>query len=268
MIGARTSPGCELCKRERKTDSDATDVPAETVAHLQSDGCKAQKKSVIGAHNLCWKYLVGVITTHGEAKRDLEFIGGDKDRQLKQLWTETRIGSILPWDDIEDEAERLLESDEGTRQTATDTHVDQDLGNDQGVEWEETDSYNEVIFGRRRPDSIAIDWNNKILHVLEFKRTSDQKHTYRERGESRAQAQHDVLVRSLEKVAEEAEGENKGWTIKLTIFVGGTCGSVHTQTFNNNLKELGVVESKRNSIRKGLVHELLNAQDTVLFSFI
>ena len=140
------------------------------------------------------------------------FFRDDKDQQLKQLWTETRIGSILRWDYIEDEAERLLESDEGTRQTATDTHVDQDLGNDQGVEWEETDSYNEVIFRRRRPDSIAIDWNNKILHVLEFKRTSDQRHTHRERGESRAQAQHDVLVRSLEKVAEEAEGENKGWT--------------------------------------------------------
>ena len=246
---------------------DATDVPAETVAHLQSAGCKAQKKSVIGAHNRCWKYLVGAIITHGEAKRDLEFIGGDKDRQLNQLWTETRIGSILPWEDIEDEAERLLESDKGTGQTATDTRVDQDLGNDQGVEREETDSYKEVIFGRRRPDSIAIDWNNKILHVLEFKRTSDQRHTYRERGESRARAQHDVLVRSLEKVAEEATGENKGWKIKLIIFVGGTCGSVHTQTFNNNLKELGVVESKRNSIRKGLVYELLNAQDTVLCSY-
>ena len=256
-----------FCKSKRKTDSDAADVPVELVAHLQSAGCKAQKKSVIGAHNRCWKYLVGAIITHGEAKRDLEFIGGDKDRQLKQLWTETRIGSILPWDDIEDEAERLLESDECTGQTATDTHVDQDLGNDQGVEREETDSYNEVIFGRRRPDSIAIDWNNKVLHVLEFKRTSDQKHTYRERGESRARAQHDVLVRSLEKVAEEATGENKGWKIKLIIFVGGTCGSVHTQTFNNNLKELGVVESKRNSIRKGLVYELLNAQDTVLCSY-
>ena len=34
-----------------------------------------------------------------------------------------------------------------------------------------------------------------------------------------------------------------------------------------NLKELGVVESKRNIIRKGLVHELLNAQDTVLCSY-
>jgi hypothetical protein len=55
-------------------------------------------------------YLVVAITTHGEAKRDFEFIGGDKDRQLKKLWTETRINSILPWDDIEDEAERLLES--------------------------------------------------------------------------------------------------------------------------------------------------------------
>ena len=31
---------------------------------------------------------------------------------------------------------------------------------------------------------------------------------------------------------------------------------------NNNLKELGVVESKRGAIRKGLVQELLYAQDT------
>ena len=39
------------------------------------------------------------------------------------------------------------------------------------------------------------------------------------------------------------------------------------QTFNSNLKELGVVESKRNAIRRGFVHELLNAQDTVLCSY-
>jgi hypothetical protein len=106
----------------------------ETVAHIQSAGCKAQKKSEIGAHNRCWKYLVGAITTHGEAKRDLEFIGGDKDRQLKKLWAETRIGSILPWDDIEDEAERLLESDGVTEHTSENTHADQDLGDGQGVD--------------------------------------------------------------------------------------------------------------------------------------
>ena len=133
----------------------------------------------------------------------------------------------------------------GLRGTRLKTLAHQDLGDGQEVELDETDPSHEVIFGRRRPDSIAVDWNNKVLHVLEFKRTSDQRHTYRERGESRARAQHDVLVRSLEKVAEEAKGENRGWKIKLIIFVGGTCGSVHTQTFNSNLKELRVVESKR-----------------------
>ena len=97
------------------------------------------------------------------------------------MWEGTRIGDILPWDEIEDEVEKLLE------------RVDQD----------ETDPYNEVIFGRRRPDSVAIGWTSKTLYVLEFKRTSDQRQDYRERGESRARAQHDVLVKSLEKVAGE-----------------------------------------------------------------
>jgi hypothetical protein len=53
----------------------------------------------------------------------------------------------------------------------------------------------------------------------------------------------------------------------LIIFVGGTSGSVHVQTFNDNLKDFHVMKSKRNAIRKGLVYELLNAQDTVLCSY-
>jgi hypothetical protein len=80
-------------------------------------------------------------------------------------------------------------------------------------------------------------------------------------------AQHDILARSLKQVAEDAEDENGGWKIKLIIFVGGTSGSVHAQTLNDNLKELQVIESKRNAIRKGLVYELLNANDTVLCSY-
>ena len=76
-----------------------------------------------------------------------------------------------------------------------------------------------------------------------------------------------MLIRSLEKVAGETESEGERWKVKLIVFVGGTCGSVHVQTFNNNLKELGVVESKRGAIRKGLVQELLYAQDTVLCSY-
>ena len=242
-------------------------LPIETVAYIQSAGCKAQKKSVIVAHNKCWKYLIGAISNHGEAKRNLEFIGGDKDRQLKQLWEEAKIGDILPWDEIEDEAEWLLASARDNGRAPDGNHAGKEQEDDPTVDRDETDPYNEVIFGRRRPDSVAIDWTSKTLYVLEFKRTSDQRQDYRERGESRARAQHDVLIKSLEKVAGEAEGESAGWKVKLLIFVGGTCGSVHVQTFNNNLKELGVVESKRSTIRKGFVHELLNAQDTVLCSY-
>jgi hypothetical protein len=32
----------------------------------------------------------------------------------------------------------------------------------------------DTVFGQRRPDSIAVEWNNKVLYVLEFKRTSDE----------------------------------------------------------------------------------------------
>ena len=43
-------------------------------------------------------------------------------------------------------------------------------------------------------------------------------------------------------MAGETEREGERWKVKLIVFVGGACGSVHVQTFNNNLKELGVVE--------------------------
>jgi hypothetical protein len=37
---------------------------------------------------------------------------GGRDSQLQQLWAETKIGDILPWEDVEREAEKFLE---GTR---------------------------------------------------------------------------------------------------------------------------------------------------------
>jgi hypothetical protein len=179
---------------------------------------------------------------------------------------DTKLGDILPWDEIADEAERLLVSDQATRRAPDDDQTDKEQEGNQEVDRDETDTHMETVFGRRRTDSIAVEWNSKVLYVLEFKRTSDQRLNYREHWETRARAQHDVLVKSLEKVAGAAVGENSGWKIKLLIFVGGTCGSIHVQTLNNILRELGVLESKRNTIRRGLVHELLNAQDTVLCS--
>jgi hypothetical protein len=126
--------------------------------------------------------------------------------------------------------QRLLTISKGARNAANEGHDNLEQENDQEVERDEIDSYNEVIFGRRRPDSIVVDWTNQVLFVLEFKRTSDQQRDYRERGASRAMTQHDIFIRSLEKVAGDAEGENGGWKIKLIIFVGHKWISARTDS--------------------------------------
>jgi hypothetical protein len=76
-----------------------------------------------------------------------------------------------------------------------------------------------------------------------------------------------ILIKSLEKVARDVEGEDKGWKIKLIIFVGDTCGSVNVKSFNDNMNELHVIESKWNAIRNGFAFELLKAQEVLCSYF-
>ncbi len=51
------------------------------------------------------------------------------------------------------------------------------------------------------------------------------------------------------------------------MFVGGTCGSVHVESFNKNMKALGVLESKCDLIRQKLVRRLIEEQNKVLRSY-
>ena len=62
----------------------------------------------------------------------------------------------------------------------------------------------------------------------------------------------------------QAVGQVKGWKVHQIVFVGGTCGSIHVESFNRNMKALGVLESKWDPIRKKLVRRLLEEQDKVL----
>ena len=91
---------------------------------------------------------------YGKAERNFEFIGEDKDRQLKSLWKNTGIGDVLPWEDIADEAERLLEMRKASRDATKEDNSDGEQEKDQEVERDETDPHDEVIFGQRRPDRV------------------------------------------------------------------------------------------------------------------
>jgi len=77
---------------------------------------------------------------HGEAKRNLEFIGGGRDRQLQQLWAETKIGDILPCEDVEREAEKLLESIRANAKDSENSGASQEQDDDRTVDRDETDS--------------------------------------------------------------------------------------------------------------------------------
>jgi hypothetical protein len=42
----------------------------------------------------------------------------------------------------------------------------------------------------------------------------------------------------------QAVGQVKGWKVQQIVFVRGTCGSVHVESFNKNMKAMGGLESK------------------------
>ena len=56
-----------------------------------------------------------------------------------------------------DELERLLDINKASQNDENKDHGDGEQKNDQEVDRDETDPYNEVTFGRRRPDSIVVD---------------------------------------------------------------------------------------------------------------
>ena len=41
----------------------------------------------------------------------------------------------------------------------------------------------------------------------------------------------------------QAVGQVKKWKVQQIVFVGGTCGSIHVESFNRNMKALRVLES-------------------------
>jgi hypothetical protein len=91
------------------------------------------------------------------------------------------------------------------------------------------------------------------------------RNNYVERATTVAEEQYQSLLAGLQVVRQV-----KGWKIQQIVFVGGTCGSIHVESFNKkarNMKALGVLESKWDPIRMKLVRRLLEEQDKVLRSY-
>ena len=110
-------------------------------------------------------------------------------------------------------------------------------------------------FCRRRLDGIGFDTATKEFLAIEFKRTQDARNNYVESATAVTQEQFKSLLAGLQAV-----GQVQGFKVQQIVFVGGTCGSIHVESFNRNMKALGVLESKWDPIRKKLVRRLLEEQ--------
>ena len=83
-----------------------------------------------------------------------------------------------------------------------------------------------------------MDTATKEFLAIEFKRAQDARNNYVEMATEVAQDQYKSLVAGLQAV-----GQVKGWKVQI-VFVGGTSGSIHVESFDRNMKALGVLESK------------------------
>ena len=79
---------------------------------------------------------------------------------------------------------------------------------------------------------------------------------------SGASEQYKSLLEGLQAI-----GSRKGWQIQQLVFVGGACGSVGQDSYNENLKVLEVQEGKWEMIRRKMTRRLLEEQDKILRSY-
>jgi hypothetical protein len=90
----------------------------------------------------------------------------------------------------------------------------------------------------------VVDWANKVLFVLEFKRPSGQRGDYRERKESRAPRAKMTLKASTRPSRRWRETRTVMELRMLEYQVDNLCGRHKwiVKTFNDNLKEFQVIE--------------------------
>ena len=248
-IGRRATAECELCRRSKENSEGGAQgvVPTESIGHIQSAGCAGQSEAVTAAHNKCIRDLMGDIQVHRKKKSNLTFLTMEEEHTISTLWEQDGCSEICS----KEELWQAAKSDEMQIQL----RGGDDASGASEQQYEER-------FWRRKLDGIALDIVGKKCYLIEFKRTRDRRHSYEERAMKVARQQYKSLLSGLQAV-----GQQKGWKVEQLVFVGGTCGSVNVETFNQNLKLLEVPEGKWSRLRQRMARRLLEEQDTVLRAY-
>ena len=220
--GYKEKAECTLCKKahEENGSSWKGELPKETIGHIQSAGCLGHKEVVTAAHNACIRELLQAIDMHWKTDRHMKLLTIEKESRLGTLWDQEKCTQVCSKEELWEaakEEEMRIPWKEGSEESSV-----------------SEEQYQER-FWRRRLDGIGLDTVNKVFLAIEFKRTQDARSNYVERAAAAAQDQYKSLLAGLQAV-----GRVNGWQAQQIVFVGGTCGSVHVESFSKNMKALGV----------------------------
>jgi hypothetical protein len=197
------------------------------------------------------------IVKHGSERRDVQPITCGKEKTFRTIWREAELREFFPQEQVEREERRRRQARKAREEEARQEERD---GREEHEEEEVRTEEEEKSMWDRRADGVAIDRGKKILYLLEFKRTTDQRADFEKKATVRAEQQYEDVVGALTEVGRDM---GRQWAVKLLTFVGGTYGSVHKEHLEKNLEELQVLKSKWNGIREKLVRRLLEEQDKV-----
>ena len=108
-------------------------------------------------------------------------------------------------------------------------------------------------------DGIVINKNDRTLHILEFKRSSDRNEDFLGVKENEANEQHRSIIEALKAAAPE-------WTFEQINFVARRRGAVVEDNFYNKLERLRVQAGKQDKILLAHVQRIYEAHDAVIRS--
>ena len=75
-------------------------TPAESIGHIQSAGCLAQRESVTAAHNKCIKGLMSDIQEAGKKKSSLKLLTPESEHTISTLWEQDGCDKICSKEEL------------------------------------------------------------------------------------------------------------------------------------------------------------------------
>jgi len=112
-----------------------------------------------------------------------------------------------------------------------------------------------------RPDGVAIKEALKIVHILQFKRSTDRDEGFLDVKDAEANEQHKSIISALKAAAAE-------WEFEQINFVVGNRGSVVESDFYTELKKLDIQEGKKDKLFADHVTQVGQSHNRVIVSFL